>query len=133
MNKLALALLFIGSLVVAAPAQAASAFKEYKPGMVKEALADGKTVFIDYYATWCGTCRAQARVLDEILTENPGYGDAMLLVKVNWDEYKNAEISTQYKIPRRSTLLLLRGNEELGRVVAQTSRDAIEKLMSRGL
>jgi hypothetical protein len=37
------------------------------------------------------------------------------------------------KIPRRSTLVVLRGNQELGRIVAQTGRDEIKALMDTAL
>lgn len=133
MKKLAFAFMVVAGVLFSAGAQAASGFKDYEPGMVKAALAEGKTVLIDYYATWCSTCRAQGRVINALQEENPAYVDSIVFVRVDWDEFRDAEISTQYSIPRRSTLLLLRGDEELGRLVAQTSKATIQELMDRAL
>lgn len=36
---------------------------DYKPGLVKQALASGKTVFVDYAADWCTTCKSQERTV----------------------------------------------------------------------
>ena len=102
MKKLAIAFLFVGSLMAALPAQAASGFKDYEPGMVKAALAEGKTVFLDYYASWCGTCRAQGRVIDALLEENPAYGESLVMIRVDWDEFnrRNAEHSQSVQVER---------------------------------
>jgi hypothetical protein len=42
-------------------------------------------------------------------------------------------VAVRRSIPRRSTLLVLRGNQELGRIVAGTSATDIRQLMDRGL
>lgn len=118
-------------LAIAGNASAADTI-DYKPGLVKQALAAGKTVFIDYAADWCTTCKSQERTLKALRAENPEYNDIMF-VRVDWDEDASSPISTDYNIPRRSTLLVLKGNNELGRIVAGTGRGQIKKLLDVGL
>lgn len=105
---------------------------DYKPGVIKNALAEGKTVFVDFAADWCGTCRRQERVINALRKDNPGY-NAMLFVRVDWDEYGRAPIAFDYDIPRRSTLLVLKGEDELGRIVAGTGEKEIKALLDKGL
>lgn len=106
---------------------------EYMPGDIKAALAKGETVFVDYYASWCGTCKRQGRVISELRSKNPAYDKAMKFFKVDWDVYASHEVSKSRNIPRRSTLLVLKGDKELGRIVAGTSESEIKKLMDKGL
>lgn len=114
-------------------ARAGSGMIDYTPGLVEEALADGQTVFVDYSASWCGTCARQERVINQLRAENTGYDQAMTFVRVDWDAFKAHPVTTSRNIPRRSTLLVLRGEEELGRVVAGTSVAQIKALMDKGL
>ncbi len=105
----------------------------YTPGMAKKALAEGKTVFLDFSATWCSTCAAQGRIIDALRAENPDYNKNITFIKVDWDDYGNGELSNELKIPRRSTLVVLKGDKELGRIVAGTSKDQIKGLMDTAL
>lgn len=105
----------------------------YSDGLVNTALDQGKVVFLDYKATWCGTCKAQGRVIDALLDENPAYEANVTFVIVDWDTYKNAPIRMMNNIPRRSTLIVLKGDEELGRIVAGTGRNEIKALMDQAL
>jgi thioredoxin 1 len=114
-------------------AASASDFVEYTPGVIESALDEGKTVFVDYSATWCSTCRRQERVVNNLRATNPAYDQAMTFVRVDWDTYRTHEVAVRRSIPRRSTLLVLRGNQELGRIVAGTSATDIRQLMDRGL
>jgi thiol-disulfide isomerase/thioredoxin len=106
---------------------------DYTPGVIEAALAEGKTVFVDYSATWCGTCKRQERVINALRDADPAYDAAMTFVKVDWDTYKTHEVTVFRDIPRRSTLIVLRGDDELGRVVAGTSESQIKALMDIGL
>lgn len=115
------------------PATARAAFVDYTPGMIEAALQSGKTVFVDYSATWCSTCKRQERVIEALKAENPAYANAMTFVKVDWDDYGRHEVATSRGIPRRSTLLVLKGDQELGRIVAGTSTAQIKALMDKGL
>lgn len=105
----------------------------YSPGLVKSELAAGKTVFLDFTATWCSTCAAQARVIEAVKAKNPAYSAAVSFIDVDWDTYKNSKLARNLNIPRRSTLVVLKGDAELGRIVAGTSREQIKKLMDLAL
>ena len=105
----------------------------YTPGAVVQRLAAGETVLVDFYASWCSTCRAQERIVNALRQENPAYDAAMTFVRVDWDEHRRSEITQMLQVPRRSTLILLRGEEELGRIVAGTRENDIRALLDLGL
>jgi len=106
---------------------------DYTPGLIKDKLAAGETVFVDYAADWCSTCKRQERIIDELRASNPEFDKNISFVRVDWDEFGSHEVSTSRKVPRRSTLILLKGDEELGRIVAGTGTDEIKALLEMGL
>jgi len=106
---------------------------EYAPGLIKEKLAAGETVLVDYSAAWCGTCKRQEQILSDLRSSNPEFDKNITFVKVDWDTYESHEVTTSRKIPRRSTLILLQGEQELGRIVAGTDSDQIKELLELAL
>jgi len=106
---------------------------EYTPGLIKEKLAAGETVLVDFAAQWCSTCKRQERVISELRADNPEFDKNISFVKVDWDTYGSHEVATSRKVPRRSTLILLQGEEELGRIVAGTDSDQIKQLLELAL
>ena len=121
----------IASLLV--PQAGWAATTGYRPGLAREELAAGRTVFLDFKASWCPTCAAQGRVIAALKAENPAYEQQISFIDVDWDNYGNGELSRSLNIPRRSTLVVLKGDQELGRIVAGTSRKAIKELMDIAL
>lgn len=119
--------------IAVVPIAAQAVGLEYSPGLVKERLAAGETVFIDFAAAWCTTCRAQERVIADLINANPAYEENITFVRVDWDQHSRGELATELNIPRRSTLVVLKGDEELGRVVARTSQRDIQALMDVAL
>lgn len=119
-------------LISATSARAANSIA-YTEGLEKTLLAEGKTVFLDFSATWCGTCKAQERVIDALRAENPAYDAGIAFVRVDWDAFGDGTLSQALNIPRRSVLVVLRGDAELGRVVAQTGRNEIKALLDLAL
>lgn len=112
---------------------AALAVTDYTPGLVEAELKAGKTVFLDFKASWCTTCAAQERVIKALKSENPAYEQAISFINVDWDMYGKSDLSKALKIPRRSTLVVLKGDQELGRIVAGTGKDTIKALMDTAL
>ena len=124
--------LIAGSAAALLPTVASAAL-EYTTGLVKERLAAGETIFLDFKAVWCSTCAAQERVINALRAENPDYDAKITFVTVDWDTYRRAPVTVDRNIPRRSTLVVLKGEEELGRLVAGTSRKQIKTLMDIAL
>lgn len=112
---------------------AAEGTVDYEPGLIQEKLAAGETVFVDYAADWCGTCKRQERVVSELRAANPDYDQNITFVRVDWDMYGSHEVASSRGVPRRSTLLMLRGEEELGRVESGTRTAEIQALLDTGL
>ncbi|MEM6617357.1 MAG: thioredoxin family protein [Pseudomonadota bacterium] len=120
------------TLALTAPSLALEGAVEYSPKVLKSLQASGKPVLLDFSAKWCGTCRRQARVIEQLVSENPAYRNIQL-VRVDWDKHRQSDIRQQLAVPRRSTLIMLKGEQELGRIVAQTSVKAIQALLETGV
>lgn len=125
--------LSLTAAALASPAALHAATRDYTPGLVQTALAEGKTVFLDFKASWCTTCARQERVIKALKAETPAYEDNILFVNVDWDRYGRSDLAKSLNIPRRSTLVVLKGDTELGRIVAGTGRAEIKALMDTAL
>ena len=123
-------ILSAGASLLAAPAFAA---KNYKKGLVAAELAAGKTVFVDFYTDWCTTCRSQQATIRKLKKANPAYEANISFVRVDWDQHASSKLARDLNIPRRSTLVVLKGDKELGRIVAGTQRAKIQALMDTAL
>jgi thiol:disulfide interchange protein len=111
----------------------AHAATDYTPDLLKAELAAGKTVFLDFKASWCSTCAAQERVITALRKDNPAYDQSISFINVDWDQWSEGDLVAQLNIPRRSTLVVLQGDKELGRIVAGTAKDEIKALMDLAL
>lgn len=105
----------------------------YQSGLVEKELKAGKTVFLDFYTDWCSTCRSQAKTIAALMDANKDYEQNISFIAVDWDQHANSELSRRLNIPRRSTLVVLKGDKELGRIVAGTRKKDIKALMDTAL
>lgn len=104
------------------------AFK-FTDSNVKEKIASGKPVVIDFWATWCGPCMRLAPVIDELAEE---YGDRVVIGKYNVDE--ETELSGEYRIMSIPTILFFKNGEQVRdlRMTGATKeqlRERIKKLL----
>ena len=100
---------------------------DYTPAAYSAAIDNGQPLLVDFYASWCGTCRAQQRTIASLQSENAAYKNVTVM-RVDWDKYGRSDFAKSLKIPRRSTLVMFTGGKEVGRVVAQTGSSEIEAL-----
>jgi thiol-disulfide isomerase/thioredoxin len=127
--------LFIGASALALlPAVAgAQDMLTYAPGLPEARMAAGETVLLDVYAPWCGTCRAQSRAMEDLRAGNAAYDENITFIRMDWDTYGRSDYARSLGVQRRSTLILMRDGEVLGRVVADTRRESIRDLMDLAL
>lgn len=76
----------------------------------KEVLTSNKSVFVDFYADWCGPCKMVGPLVEELAEENKD----VTFVKVNVDE--NPDIAQMYSVMSIPTLISFKN----GQVAAQT-------------
>jgi thioredoxin len=119
----------VAAAAIAQPAFAALKPIDYSPGKLAALNGSGKPVLLDFFAPWCTTCRAQERVLGALMGGG-AYG-GITVMRVDWDTHQDSPIVKDMAIPRRSTLVLLKGGKELGRVVAETSEVSIKALLDK--
>ncbi len=89
----------------------------------------GKPILVDVAAPWCPTCRAQAPILDQLVSE-PKFKDFLVFV-VDFDSQKDA--LHMFGVRQQSTLIVFNGATEVGRSVGDTSKPSIEALLVKGL
>ncbi len=117
----------------ALPGLSHGAINAYRPGLHRELLEAGETVLMKFWASWSGTCQTQEEILTGLRQANPAYDARIRYVQIDWDIYGPSQMAERLRVERRSTLILLRGEGELGRLVADTRVRDIRKLLELAL
>ena len=86
-----------------------------------EVLKSEKPVLIDFWATWCGPCRRQGPVVEELAEEGYAVG------KVDVDQ--NMALAQQFRVVSIPTLILFKDGAEVKRFVGLASKEELKSAL----
>ena len=90
-----------------------------------EMIAQSKPTLVDFWATWCGPCKMQAPILEDVKQR---VGEKANVVKIDID--KNSALAARYHVQSIPTLILFRNGEPVWRAVGLQQADLLESKLN---
>jgi len=97
-------------------------------GFETDVLGADKPVLVDFWAEWCGPCKAIGPALEEISED---IGDKMTIAKLNIDE--NPNTPTQYGVRGIPTLLIFKSGEVVAEKIGAMPKSALQQWINESL
>ena len=92
-----------------------------------EIQKSGKTIVINSWNKYCSTCAAQTKVFDQAMKE---FKDVEFLF---YEQDKNKDIAKTLGINYWTTIVVFKGQNEVGREMGLTDKDQIYNLINKGI
>ena len=123
MRKLFIALF----LFLCLPANAVEKRTNFSEEIFEKTKASGKTIVVNSYEVWCGTCSKQTEILDQAEKEFKN------IVFLSYEQSKNKDIAQKLDIKFWTTIVVYKGNDEVARIVGQTDKEIIYLAIQKGI
>ncbi len=94
----------------------------------KDVLSSEHPTLVDFWATWCGPCRAIAPLMDELADQ---YVGKINVCKVDVDS--NPEIPARYGVRGIPTIILFKGGQVVDQVVGAVPKSQLENLIKKAI
>tara|TARA_B110000438_G_scaffold179603_1_gene171667 strand:+ start:553 stop:924 length:372 start_codon:yes stop_codon:yes gene_type:complete len=118
---------FILVLIFTTSAEAVEKKTNFTKEIFENAKASGKTIVINSYEVWCGTCSKQTKILDQAEKEFKN------IIFLSYEQSKNKDIAQSLKVKHWTTIVVYKGNKEVGRIMGQTDKKIIYSIIKRGI
>ena len=94
----------------------------------QEVLNSANPVFVDFWAEWCGPCRAVSPVVEELSGE---YSDKVDFVKINVDE--NGDLAQKYNVFSIPTLAIFKNGELVSQKMGAATKESFKTMIDSSL
>lgn len=95
---------------------------------VSDVLGSDVPALVDFWAEWCGPCRALAPLVDQIAEENQG---KLKVFKMNVDE--NPNTPSQYGVRGIPTLIMVKGGKVVDQLVGSVPKPTLDQFIQKSL